>query len=375
MKLPRTLLASLTLIGATIGIGVLALPYSFGTSGVVPAIFLLVLAFILTLILNTLYVEILLHVKGKHQLAGYAGKFFGKKGQIVATVSLLVGAYGACLAYIIQGGVFLHTIVPVVSPFYFSLLFFFIISLVGLLNLKVFSTVQSIMVGILLLLITLLCITGLPYIQPDNYSLIGSTLGDTLLPYGVLLFAFAGYSIIPEMGEITAYQKTTLKRAVIGGTIVVGVVYLIFPLLVLGISGNHVSEDAVTGLTAVFGADIVRIVAFVALLPVTTSFISLSRVTQDMFIADLGMARPLGWFLALYPPLILFLTGRVGIVKVLEISGGITAGLTGVLLVAMYLRMRAQKKSSISLQKRILYYAVMSIFVIGIGYEVLRSLH
>lgn len=371
----KTLSVLFTLIGATIGIGVLALPYSFGASGLIPAVFLLALAFALTVILNSLYVEVLLHVKGKHQFAGYAGKFFGKKGQAIATIALLVGAYGACLAYIIQGGVFLHTLIPVVSPFYFSLAFFFVISLVGLLNLKIFSTVQSIMVGILLCLITILCVIGLPHIEAQNYSLVGDTIGDMLLPYGVLLFAFSGYSIIPELGEITGYKRATLKKAVIGGTIVVAVVYLIFSLLVLGISGNNVSEDAVTGLSASFGTDIVKVIALVALLPVATSFISLSRVAQDLFVADLNMSRPLGWFLALYPPLVLFLSGKVGIVRVLEISGGITVGLTGVLLVAMYLRMREREKSPISARKRIVYYAVMSIFVIGIGYEVLRSLH
>lgn len=366
--------ALFALIGATVGIGVLALPYSFSASGVIPSILLLVTALVLTVILNSLYVEVLLHVKGRHQFAGYAGIFFGNTGKLMATGALLVGAYGACLAYIIQGGIFLNTLIPAVSPFYFSLAFFFCIALVGLLNLRVFTTIQSVMVVVLLALITVLCVLGIPHIQIENFVLVGNSIERILLPYGVLLFAFSGYSIIPEMGEITGYKKIPLKRAVLGGTSVVAVVYVIFAFLVLGISGGNVSEDAVTGLSASFGPDIVKLVALVALLPVTTSFISLSRVSQDMFVSDLKMPHPLGWFLALYPPLILFLSGKLGIVRVLEISGGITVGLTGALLIAMYLKMCKQNKIRVSRRKKVMYYAVMCVFVLGIGYEVFRGI-
>lgn len=370
----KTLSALFALIGATIGIGVLALPYTFGASGVVPSILLLIIALVLTLILNSLYVEVLLHVKGRHQFAGYAGKFFGNTGKLIATGALLVGAYGACLAYIIQGGIFLNTLIPAVSPFYFSLAFFFCIALVGLLNLRVFTTIQSVMVVVLLALITVLCVLGIPHIQVQNFVLVGNSFEKILLPYGVLLFAFSGYSIIPEMGEITEYKKISLKRAVLGGTSIVAAVYIVFSFLVLGISGGNVSEDAVTGLSASFGSDIVKLVALVALLPVTTSFISLSRVSQDMFVKDLKLSRPLGWFFALYPPLVLFLSGKLGIVRVLEISGGITVGLTGAMLIAMYFKMCAESGIAIPLWKRVMYYTVMAVFVLGIGYEVWRGI-
>lgn len=369
----KTLLASFTLIAATIGIGILALPYTFSRSGLVPAITLLIIALVLTVTINLLYVEVLLHVKGKHQFAGYAGLFFGKTGKVLATVALLVGAYGACLAYIIQGGIFLNTAFPLLSEFYFSLLFFLMISLVGLMNMKLFSELQSIMVGVLLVLITVLSIVGIAYISPQHFDITSTKLSEILLPYGVLLFAFSGYSIIPEVGEITQYNRRSLRKAVIVGTGVVALVYVVFSTVILGITGEQVSEDAVVGLTSVFGADMVKYIALVALLPVTTSYISLSRVAQDLFVRDLKIHGPLGWFFALYPPMLLFLTGGLGIVKVLEISGGITVGLTGALLVAIYFKMASQKHVPITASKRVWYVLVAAVFIAGIVYEVTRG--
>jgi amino acid permease len=375
MQRSRLLPTLFTLIGTTIGVGILALPYAFTRSGIVVGIGQVIVAYLLTLVLNLLYVEILLHIKGRHQLAGYAGKFFGSKGKVIATISLLIGAYGACLAYILQGGIFLHTLLPTLPAFYFSLLFFFVIALLLLLDLTLFSYVESIMVGLLLVLIVLIGGVGIRYVDPSNYLLQGNSLGDFFLPYGILLFAFSGYSVIPELGELTNYHRQTLIKAVVLGTTLVAVVYTLFPLLIVGISGGLTSEDAITGLQPFMGSMVTKIAAAVALLPVATSFISLGRVTRDLYEADLKLPKPLSWFLAIYPPLLIFLWNKVGFVKVLEISGGITVGLAGLLICAIYLKIGRHGKTRytvVSLPAAIIYL-VMCVFSFGILYELFRA--
>lgn len=357
-----------TLIGATIGVGILALPYAFVRSGIVIGVWHVLLAFVLTLTLNLMYVQVLLHVKGRKQLAGYAGTYFGKRGKIIAAVSLLIGAYGACVAYIIQGGIFLNLLFPDLPAFYFSLIFFMIIASILLTELRFFSYVQSFMVGTLLILITVIGALGFSYVQPANFGVHGSTLTDFLLPYGVLLFAFAGYSVIPELGEITRYDGKILKRAVLIGTSIVAVVYVLFPVIIVGISGDATSEDAISGLEPILGITTTKVVAAVALVAITTACISLSRVARDLYEADFKLSKSLSWFLAIYPPLLIFLLGKVSFVRILEISGGITVGLAGVLIGAMYLKLSRANN------KRLFVWLVMIVFSFGVLYELLRAL-
>ncbi|MCA9389977.1 hypothetical protein KC571_01120, partial [candidate division WWE3 bacterium] len=202
--------AIFTLIGTTIGAGILALPYTFMQSGFLVGAISLGIVFVITLLLNLFYAEILVHVKEKHQFAGYANTFFGRKGKIIATLGLMIGAYGALLAYTIQIGIFLHTLIPSVGAFHFSIGFYIVSSLLILVSLNWFSMIETLMVSGLLLLMGIIIISGVPHITWSNYAQTSSDLTSLLLPYGVLLFAFSGYSVIPEIGQLTDYDTYKL---------------------------------------------------------------------------------------------------------------------------------------------------------------------
>ena len=61
----------------------------------------------LMMILNLMIGETSLRTKSSHQLVGYAERYLGKKGKKLMLIFLLLGWYGAMIAYIIKTGQFL----------------------------------------------------------------------------------------------------------------------------------------------------------------------------------------------------------------------------------------------------------------------------
>jgi len=117
------------LAGTTIGAGIFAVPYAIAQIGFIPGLLYLLVIGGLMILLNLMYGEIVLRTKGDHQLTGYSQIYFGKKGKMIATLVMLVGLYGALLAYLIQIGVFAYELLGVGSPLIWSMVFFSMISL------------------------------------------------------------------------------------------------------------------------------------------------------------------------------------------------------------------------------------------------------
>lgn len=365
-----------TLVGTTIGAGILALPYAFSQGGIVSAYLSTAVVACLMLLLNLVYAEVLTHSNGKHQLAGYVGELLGRKGKLLATIAVVVGANGALLAYTIQSGKFLHTLFPVVSSFYFSLAFFFIFALLILMSIESFSLLETAMVVGLLSMMALIIVVGVPEIDMVNFVGFGNSLESIVLPYGVLLFAFSGYSVVPELGEMTGYNPKLMKRTIVIGTLLVAVVYVAFATVVTGISGGQTSDDAITGLLPFLDGWVITMGIVIALVGIGTSFISLGHVLKDLYHADLGLDPHTGWFLTVYPPLLIFLWGELDFVEVLQISGTVTVGLTGTLLFLMYLEIAHRKDVVLNVIKvrfGVIYVGI-AVFIIGVMFELVKDL-
>ncbi|MBU1704212.1 MAG: hypothetical protein KJ922_02520, partial [Nanoarchaeota archaeon] len=99
-----------TLIGFTIGAGILGIPFVIAKAGFVTGIIDIVLIGIAILFINLYIGEISLRTKGSHQLTGYADKYLGKWGKGLMTFSMIFGMYGALIAYTVKEGEFLFKV-------------------------------------------------------------------------------------------------------------------------------------------------------------------------------------------------------------------------------------------------------------------------
>ena len=118
--------SSATLVGCTIGAGVLGIPYVMQKSGFLIGMLDMFAIFILFLMLNLMLGEISLSTKKTHQLSGYLEKYVGKVGKLLMTLALIVSVMGAMFAYLIATGNFLSTLInnSLKYSFIYSIIFF-----------------------------------------------------------------------------------------------------------------------------------------------------------------------------------------------------------------------------------------------------------
>ena len=355
------------LIGTTIGAGIFGIPYVVSKIGFFPGIFYILILGSLVLILNLIYGEIILRTSGDHQLTGYGEIYLGKIGKKIASLALFIGLYGALLAYLIKIGEFSNLIFGFGNPILFSLIFFIFALIAIFFGLRMISFLEGLIVLLLLTLIALIAILGLKQIDFLNFS--GFDSSYVFLPFGVILFALTGFSVIPEMEEILRDNHKNLKKSIIIGSLIPVIVYILFAIMVVGISGSSTSDDAISGLILFLPSWIVSLGAVFGILCMASSFLALSYVLKEVWHRDFKFSKTISVFLVCFPALILFLSGAKSFIKVLSITGAISGGLTGILIIAMFMKAKklGRTKPSYSLDlPKILIYILFLVFLMGI---------
>jgi len=371
----QTLRASALLIGTIIGAGIFALPYAIAKVGFIAGLSYILFLGVVVLILNLMYGQIVLSTNGKHQLSGYAQKYLGNNGKIVAVISVLLGLYGGLLAYIVKVGQFLHELTGVGSNLLWSLLFFSLMSLLVFIGLKIISRFVFLLSIILLIVILSVIILGIPHVQIGNLSTFDPAF--LFLPYGVILFALGGSSIIPEMGGIFDREKRAkLKKAIILGTVIPIALYALFSLMVVGVTGALTSDDAVTGLQSALPL-ISRLGAVFGIISMSSCFLSLGTILKDTYQYDFGMKKIFAWILACFVPLTLFLLGLKEFVTVISVAGALMSGFEGVVIILTYYKSLKLRDKEPEYQIHFPKWGaliLMSVFFLGILYQAVHYL-
>lgn len=327
------------LVGTTIGAGIFAIPYVAYKAGFLMTLFWLIFLTLVTLLLNFSYGKVVIKTSGDHQLTGYGKIYFGNIGKWLGFAAILVGQYGALLAYIIGVGKFLGLIFATPeNSFLFSLVFFAAGATVVYFGLRFVSELEGVIVLLMIALLFLLAILGYQKTSPSYFEFGAWNLEFFFLPFGVIFAALSGYAVIPEMEEILRKERQNLPKAIIIGTLIPAFVYLIFMTVVVGISGPKTSEEAIAGLIPFFSPLIIKLGAFFGILAMGSSFLTLAFVLRETFFRDFKLPKRISWALATFPPLILFLLGGRSFVGVLSTSGALMGLLTTALIFALGLK-------------------------------------
>ena len=188
--------SSATLIGTVIGAGILGLPFAVAQVGFVPGIALMVIVAAVILVRQLMLAEVTLRTPHVHQIPGYAGVYLGPIAKRVTFVAALLGGYGTLLAYIIGEGEVLAVLLGG-SQSVWSLVFFVVGSVLVFLGLNVVKRSELIMTSFIFLITILIGFFAWNQIAFTHLSFWNP--GNSILLYGVLLFAFSGSVAIPEM--------------------------------------------------------------------------------------------------------------------------------------------------------------------------------
>jgi len=354
-----------TLTGTIIGAGILGLPYVFAKSGVfIGSLWLIILGMIM-IYTNLCLGEIGLSIKGKHQLVGYAERYLGKKGKRLMFFAVIFGIYSALIAYLIGEGQSLSQLFTGSLDYaiYFAIGFWLLMTVLLRGGLKGLKKIETYGVISIIILVLIIAVYYLPGINVENYSY--NNFDFFFLPFGVILFALLGFSSIPELRSEIRGSEKKLKKAIILGTIIPIVLYIIFSLTFVGVLGEDVSQVA----TLSFG----KLVVLLGIFTMLTSYFVLSFSLKDVFQYDLRYSETRDFFLVSVLPILIYLIlsafNLLNFVSILGIGGVVSGGLTGILILLINRKAKKNRNRNPEYKMPINWFIIgllSMIFILGI---------
>jgi tyrosine-specific transport protein len=359
-------LALSTLIGLTIGAGIFGIPYSILKSGIIPGLFYFFILGGVVFLIHALFGEIVLRTNEKQRLVGYAKKYLGQKAKILITFTTLIGISGCLLVYMILGGSFLKNLFPSFGfdEFYFSILFWLFLSVFVFIGKRFISKIEfftNLFFFFILFLIFIFSFLKFDFQRIPLFSF------DIFLPYGVILFSLLAIEAVPEAEEILK-EKTKLKNVIFLNTLIVGLVYLLFSIFIIGVSGENTSKEALSGLSPFLGKRIVFFGLLAALITIADSFLVLAISLRNTLRYDFKIPKYFSSFLTTILPLILFLSGVRDFIRVIGFLGTFLGLVNGIAIVFIYKKAKTlgDKKPEYSLNlPNFILYLLIAILVLG----------
>jgi len=353
------------LAGSVIGVGFFSLPYiALKTNIWLVAGYLAVLTLVIILI-NTIVGEIALKTPDFKRIPGFVGFHLGKWAETLSLTTATLGGFGILLVYLIVGGDFLaNAFSPIFGGSYllYVVIYFILASIFIYSDVKAIAKVELGTIMLLLLTLLVIFIKGFANIKLGNIF-IGSwnpSVKNLFLPYGPIIFSLWGVGLIPEVEEFLKGDKKNIKKIITASVLITAVIYFLFIVLILGITGAKTTESTLAGLKEVFGGWILFAGFFVGAVVIFNAFISLGLILKKVFMYDLGIKKTHAVIIVCALPLILYLLGVRSFIPIISFIGGIFLGIDGILILLMYRKIGG---------KKIIIYPLSAVFLLGIIYE------
>ncbi len=358
--------------GGVIGVGIFGLPAALHASGIVIFVVSLLSVAALVWFIHRSLLEVVIATNGKHRLPGYARLYLGSGGFKIAAAANMLGLFGALIAYLIAGGTFLRLLFEGfldLSPAAATIGYALPGALLLLWGLRALPTLEVVILGAFLLVLTLLSVAAIPHFDVQRVLSSGDPV-DALLPYGVLLFSFWGLSMVPETFELVGRKKKRGIQALAAGFVTAVVCYAVFALVVKGITGDATTADALTGLRTQLGDGVVLLTLLFGILTTFSSYLALGLTLLRTLTVDFRRPRMFAWALTVVLPLALVMLGVDNLLHVLSVTGAVFLGLEGLVVLAMRAVLVGRRRAP---RFHIALLVVGAFLTLGVISEVVRS--
>ena len=360
-----------TISGTIIGVGLFSLPYITLKVGILVMLFYFLVLGGVVILIHILFGEVALHTPDYHRLPSYAKIYLGKWGEKITFFTAILSLWGALLAYLIVGGKFLASLfLPLLggNESLYTILYFATGALLIYFGIRAIAKFEFFALILFFLVLFMVFLKGFSFLKLDNFSLsTPKQISLIFLPFGPILFSLWGADLIPEIEEMLGRDKNLLKKLIPLALFIPIITYLVFIGLVLGISGNLTSEEAIGGLGIFLGPDVIGLLLFFGILTTFTSFLTLGLTLRNVFCYDLKIPKDIAWFAACFIPLSLFFLGFQNFIGVISFVGGILLAFNGILIIFMY---RIVKKIPLFSLNSFFTLFLIFILLLGIVYEV-----
>mgnify|MGYP001614924986 CR=1 FL=1 len=327
------------IVSGTIGAGILGLPYAVAKVGMPLGIVYIIFIGFLMMGYNLLLGSLAVRTGKKMQLIGFAGEYLGKAGKWFTTILLYFMLWGVLMVYIIGEGKVLANLFGG-SEFFWSSAFFLLATLLIYVGINTVKVVELFLSMSVLAVVLTLSVFSSVHVDIHNWQYMD--LANLLFPYGVLLFAYHGAASVPEAHSILLNRDRDFKKAIIIAGLIVMAVYLIFSIVVIGVTGLNTSEIATTALGSYVGSKVFLLGSIFAALSMGTSCLMSGLAMRDSMSWDFKVSSGVATMLVCSVPFVLFVLGFRGFVQVIGIIGGVFISIEMFLVLLIYWRAKGR---------------------------------
>ncbi len=342
-SLPKgSLLGGILLIaGCCIGAGMLGLPTLSAQAGFHPSLLMFVLCWLFMTATGLLLLEVNLWYSGEVNVITMAGKTLGRAGQAVAWFVFLFLFYCLMVAYIAASGSLIVEFIEnfqglhishAVGCLVFTVIFGVILYL-GIGALDWFN--RALMIG---LVVTYVCLVvmGASHVKGELLDYHDWSAVTKVIP--VALISFGYHNLVPSLTTYFHRDARSLKKAIVIGSAIPLIIYVVWEWLILGIvplsgfeqaldKGEIATEALKNAVGVSWILDVAQAFAFFA---IVTSFIGVALSFVDFLADGLKIKKTTRGkifltLLVLGPPLVCALIYPTIFLKALNIAGGFGA--------------------------------------------------
>jgi tyrosine-specific transport protein len=333
---------TLLIAGTMVGVGMLALPVATGEGGFLPALVIYLLCWLFMLSTGLLLLEVCTWMPKDANLITMAHRLLGPVGQSVCWIVYLFLFVTVMIAHVLGGGAVLSEICGSFLPNWLAILIYVVIfSPVVYLGTKWVDRLNiTLMIGVATCYFLFIAVSY-KHVQPSLLTHANWSKAWLALP--VLFTAFTFQVIIPTLMTYMNRNVKKVRLAIILGTSIPLVVYLIWEFLILGIipaeGPNGLTEAAKKGWNAIMplkeliGSPLLFAVGkSFAFFTMTTSYIALALAYLD-FLADglkvqkKGIKKVLLCLAVFIPPTLVALTYPHIFITALSYAGGFSCAI------------------------------------------------
>lgn len=224
--------------GTCIGGGMLALPVATGISGFIPSTFIMTICWLAMTTSALLLLEVNLWMKEGAHIITMASTILGPIGKFTSWCIYLFISYASIAAYTAAGGSLVSNSVDILFDLNISKewgCFFFIVCFGGIIYLGnyIVGRVNSIL--FIAMVASYFALIGTGFSEIKTQLLTHTHWSTSFLATPLLLTSFSFQTMLPSLTSYLNQNAKALRLAIISGTTITLIVYIIWQLLVLGI--------------------------------------------------------------------------------------------------------------------------------------------
>lgn len=362
------------IVGATIGAGILGIPYSVSKAGITIGLIYIVGLGLLMASINLMVGEVSSRTLKNLQIVGLTRKYAGKHGGRAMSLLFYTHIFSILILYLIAEGEILSSMLGGAS-WAWTLVFWGVGSMVVYFGIQAVKKAEVVLTSVIVLIVLAIGFMCFPHINNEYYQV--SDFVHFFVPYGVVLFSFSGIGTIPAAYRLLYGRGSLFKRAIIISSTISVTIYVLFTFLVLGVTGPNTTEIATIGLGKTLGETMFYVANIFAMLAMATSFLMLSMEVKDSLKWDFDFSHRWGSAIAVGVPLAVFLAGLRQFIELMSIVGGVLVSIQMFLMIYVYWKAKSEGDIEPKQYKLSFTYAITGLalvaFLVGATSSILQA--